>query len=130
MQFGQVLVYTIMGYYLFPHLSFPPFLSHSLFLPTLPLPLPFFLPSLPLSILSLLPADSVKEQLKHLKDGFNMLIPSQLLVSFTAKELEQTISGDHGMNIDVLQKRAKYMAGYSEGSKVIQWLWEVLGTYS
>lgn len=59
-----------------------------------------------------------------------MLIPSHLLVSFTAKELEQIISGDQGMNVSVLQKRAKYMAGYSKGSKVIHWLWEVLETYS
>ena len=75
-------------------------------------------------------ADSIKEQLKQLKEGFNVLIPSHLLVSFSAKELEWIISGEHGLNISVLQKRTKYMAGYSRSSEVIQWLWEVLDTYS
>ena len=72
----------------------------------------------------------MKEQLKQLKEGFNVLIPSHLLVSFTAKELEQIISGEHGVDVHVLQKRAKYTAGYTKGSEVIRWLWEVLAAYS
>lgn len=59
-----------------------------------------------------------------------MLIPSHLLVSFSAKELEQIISGEHGINVSALQRRTKYMAGYHNGSKAIQWLWDVLGTFS
>ena len=77
-----------------------------------------------------LPLPFVKEQLKQLKEGFNMLVPSHLLASFSAKELEWIISGEHGLNISVLQRRTKYMAGYSKASEVIQWLWKILQTYS
>lgn len=59
-----------------------------------------------------------------------MLIPSHLLASFSAKELEWIISGERGLNISAVQKRTKYMAGYSRASEVIQWFWEVLQTYS
>ena len=61
--------------------------------------------------------------------GFTSLVPSSKLEYFSSHELEVILSGQPTIDLQFLRSRTK-LAGYSPGSDVVQWLWEVLAEFS
>ena len=71
----------------------------------------------------------IQEQLVSLKRGFNLLIPHDKLEHFSPHELEVILSGQPVISIDFIKRRTVHH-GYSQSSAVVQWLWEVLESFS
>lgn len=64
-----------------------------------------------------------------LKRGFNLLIPNDKLEHFSPHELEVILSGQPVISIDFIKRRT-VLRGYSQSSAIVQWLWEVLESFS
>lgn len=65
----------------------------------------------------------VEEQFKAFKEGFNQLIPQDLINVFDERELELLIGGIAEIDIDDWKKHTDYR-GYTEQDDVIQWFWK------
>ena len=73
----------------------------------------------------------IKEQLQSLRQGFNSLIPDKQLKTFSPHELEVILSGQPVIDIDFIKRRANFSGhGYTQQSQVVQWLWEVLESFT
>ncbi|OIW04324.1 hypothetical protein TanjilG_32516 [Lupinus angustifolius] len=68
---------------------------------------------------------AIRPQINAFLEGFNELIPRELISIFNDKELELLISGLPDIDLDDLRANTEY-AGYSAASPVIQWFWEVV----
>lgn len=66
----------------------------------------------------------VEEQFKAFKEGFNQLIPQDLVNVFDERELELLIGGIAEIDVDDWKKHTDYR-GYTEQDDVIQWFWKV-----
>ena len=75
------------------------------------------------------PTGCIKEQLCSLKRGFNLLIPCDQLERFSPHELEVILSGQPVIDLDFIKKNT-VLHGYSRSSAIVQWLWEVLESFS
>ena len=73
--------------------------------------------------------DAIKPQIEALQKGLYEIIPKQLISIFDYREIELLISGLPDVDVIDLRKNTEY-AGYSEKSKVIEWFWEVLESFS
>ncbi|KAG6508465.1 hypothetical protein ZIOFF_033839 [Zingiber officinale] len=62
-------------------------------------------------------------------EGFNELVPKELISIFNDKELELLLSGLPEIDLDDLQANTEY-TGYSAASTVIQWFWEVVKSFN
>lgn len=67
----------------------------------------------------------VEEQFKAFKEGFNQLIPQDLVNVFDERELELLIGGIAEIDVDDWKKHTDYR-GYTEQDDVIQWFWKVM----
>ncbi|CCF56508.1 hypothetical protein KAFR_0B02100 [Kazachstania africana CBS 2517] len=67
--------------------------------------------------------DRVQEQFKAFMDGFNELIPEDLVTVFDERELELLIGGIAEIDIEDWKKHTDYR-GYQESDEVIQWFWK------
>ncbi|KAG6478121.1 E3 ubiquitin-protein ligase UPL1-like [Zingiber officinale] len=72
---------------------------------------------------------AIRPQINAFMEGFNELIPRDLISIFNDKELELLISGLPDIDLDDLRANTEY-SGYSNASPVIQWFWEVVQGFS
>ncbi|KAE8709850.1 E3 ubiquitin-protein ligase UPL2 [Hibiscus syriacus] len=68
---------------------------------------------------------AIRPQINAFLEGFNELIPRELIFIFNDKELELLISGLPEIDLDDMRANTEY-SGYSTASPVIQWFWEVV----
>ncbi|KAK1269592.1 E3 ubiquitin-protein ligase UPL2 [Acorus gramineus] len=72
---------------------------------------------------------AIRPQINAFLEGFNELIPRELVSIFNDKELELLISGLPDIDLDDMRENTEY-SGYSPASPVIQWFWEVVQGFS
>ncbi|KAL3023982.1 hypothetical protein AAZX31_04G094700 [Glycine max] len=72
---------------------------------------------------------AIRPQINAFLEGFNELIPRELISIFNDKELELLISGLPDIDLDDLRANTEY-SGYSGASPVIQWFWEAVQGFS
>ncbi|KAF7817048.1 E3 ubiquitin-protein ligase UPL1-like [Senna tora] len=72
---------------------------------------------------------AIRPQINAFLEGFNELIPRELISIFHDKELELLISGLPDIDLDDLRANTEY-SGYTAASPVIQWFWEVVYGFS
>ncbi|KAA8538199.1 hypothetical protein F0562_027807 [Nyssa sinensis] len=72
---------------------------------------------------------AIRPQINAFLEGFNELIPRDLISIFNDKELELLISGLPDIDLDDMRANTEY-SGYSAASPVIQWFWEVAQGFS
>ncbi|KAG1048564.1 hypothetical protein G6F43_009055 [Rhizopus delemar] len=70
----------------------------------------------------------VDEQFKAFKEGFNQLIPQDLINVFDERELELLIGGIAEIDVDDWKKHTDYR-GYTEQDDVIQWFWKCIRSW-
>ncbi|CAK9163642.1 unnamed protein product [Ilex paraguariensis] len=72
---------------------------------------------------------AIRPQINAFLEGFNELVPRDLISIFNDKELELLISGLPDIDLDDMRMNTEY-SGYSGASPVIQWFWEVVQGFS
>ncbi|KAL4335645.1 hypothetical protein GQ457_07G020800 [Hibiscus cannabinus] len=72
---------------------------------------------------------AIRPQINAFLEGFNELVPRELISIFNDKELELLISGLPEIDLDDMRANTEY-SGYSAASPVIQWFWEVVQGFS
>ncbi|GMM54593.1 NEDD4 family E3 ubiquitin-protein ligase [Maudiozyma humilis] len=72
--------------------------------------------------------DRVQEQFKAFMDGFNELIPEDLVTVFDERELELLIGGIAEIDIEDWKKHTDYR-GYQESDEPIQWFWKTVSEW-
>lgn len=70
----------------------------------------------------------VEEQFNAFKEGFNQLIPPDLINVFDERELELLIGGIAEMDVEDWKRHTNYK-GYTEKDDVIQWFWKCVRTW-
>lgn len=73
-------------------------------------------------------ADRVQEQFKAFMDGFNELVPEDLVNVFDERELELLIGGIAEIDVEDWKKHTDYR-GYQESDEVIQWFWKCISEW-
>jgi E3 ubiquitin-protein ligase NEDD4 len=66
----------------------------------------------------------IEEQFRAFQQGFNEIVPQDLISVFDERELELLIGGLSDIDVDDWKKHTDYK-GYSESDHVIQWFWQV-----
>ncbi|XP_021641769.2 E3 ubiquitin-protein ligase UPL1 isoform X2 [Hevea brasiliensis] len=69
--------------------------------------------------------NAIRPQINSFLEGFNELVPPELISIFNDKELELLISGLPEIDLDDLKANTEY-TGYTAASSVVQWFWEVV----
>ncbi|BFG33550.1 hypothetical protein CerSpe_198240 [Prunus speciosa] len=69
--------------------------------------------------------NAIRPQITSFLDGFNELVPRELISIFNDKELELLISGLPEIDLDDLKANTEY-TGYTVASSVVEWFWEVV----
>ncbi|KAK4751569.1 hypothetical protein SAY87_005051 [Trapa incisa] len=69
--------------------------------------------------------NAIRTQINSFLDGFNELIPGDLISIFNDKELELLISGLPEIDLEDLRANTEY-TGYTAASIVVQWFWDVV----
>ncbi|ONK82067.1 uncharacterized protein A4U43_C01F35780 [Asparagus officinalis] len=72
---------------------------------------------------------AIRPQINSFLEGFNELVPRDLISIFNDKELELLISGLPEIDFDDLKSNAEY-TGYTAASPVIHWFWEVVKAFN
>jgi len=70
----------------------------------------------------------VEEQFKAFMEGFNQLIPQELIAVFDERELELLIGGIAEIDVDDWKKHTDYR-GYTESDEVILWFWKCVRSW-
>ncbi|TGJ86999.1 hypothetical protein E0Z10_g1758 [Xylaria hypoxylon] len=70
----------------------------------------------------------IAEQFQAFKDGFQELIPHDLINVFDERELELLIGGIAEIDVDDWKKHTDYR-GYTENDEVIQFFWQTIRTW-
>ncbi|KAK1310386.1 E3 ubiquitin-protein ligase UPL1 [Acorus calamus] len=73
--------------------------------------------------------NAIRPQINSFLEGFNELVPRELISIFNDKELELLISGLPEIDFDDLQANTEY-TGYTAASSVVQWFWEVAKAFN
>ncbi|CAH1444286.1 unnamed protein product [Lactuca virosa] len=73
--------------------------------------------------------NAIRPQINSFLEGFNELIPRDLISIFNDKELELLISGLPEIDLDDLKANAEY-TGYTVGSGAVVWFWEVVKAFN
>ena len=71
---------------------------------------------------------SIKSQIDAFLDGFNEIIPADLIRIFSEQELELLISGLPDIDVDAWKNNTE-LHGYSSGDAVIQWWWRAVRSF-
>lgn len=66
----------------------------------------------------------VEKQMKKFMEGFNELVPQQLLKMFDERELELLMCGVAVVDIDDWRKNTIYRGEYHDQHTIIQWFWK------
>ncbi|XP_073123872.1 E3 ubiquitin-protein ligase UPL1-like isoform X2 [Henckelia pumila] len=69
--------------------------------------------------------NAIRPQINSFLEGFNELVPRELVSLFNDKELELLISGLPEIDLDDLKANTEY-TGYTMASNVVQWFWKVV----
>ncbi|XP_011044918.1 PREDICTED: E3 ubiquitin-protein ligase UPL1-like isoform X2 [Populus euphratica] len=69
--------------------------------------------------------NAIRPQINSFLEGFNELVPRELISIFNDKELELLISGLPEIDLDDLKANTEY-TGYTSASVVVQWFWEAV----
>ncbi|KAL6933133.1 probable E3 ubiquitin-protein ligase RSP5 [Hanseniaspora guilliermondii] len=72
--------------------------------------------------------DRVSAQLKAFMDGFNELIPEDLITVFDERELELLIGGISEIDVEDWKKHTDYR-GYQESDQTVQWFWKIVSEW-
>eukprot|EP01018_Ginkgo_biloba_P023206 Gb_26785 [translate_table: standard] len=72
---------------------------------------------------------AIRPQINAFMEGFNGLVPRELISIFNDKELELLISGLPEIDLNDLKANTEY-TGYTAASPVVQWFWEVVQGFS
>lgn len=67
----------------------------------------------------------VEQQFRSFMEGFNELIPQELVQVFDERELELLIGGLAEIDVEDWKKNTDYR-GYQESDQVIQWFWQAI----
>ncbi|CEP60518.1 NEDD4 family E3 ubiquitin-protein ligase LALA0_S01e12750g [Lachancea lanzarotensis] len=70
----------------------------------------------------------VQEQFKAFMDGFNELIPEDLVNVFDERELELLIGGIAEIDVEDWKKNTDYR-GYQESDETIKWFWKAISEW-
>lgn len=70
----------------------------------------------------------VEQQFKSFMEGFNELIPQELVQVFDERELELLIGGLAEIDVEDWKKHTDYR-GYQESDQVIQWFWQAISQW-
>ncbi|CAK7262965.1 NEDD4 E3 ubiquitin-protein ligase [Sporothrix epigloea] len=70
----------------------------------------------------------IAEQFQSFKEGFNELIPQDLINVFDERELELLIGGIAEIDVDDWKKHTDYR-GYTESDEVIQFFWQTVRSW-
>ncbi|VEU22990.1 DEKNAAC104150 [Brettanomyces naardenensis] len=70
----------------------------------------------------------IEQQFKSFMEGFNELIPEELVQVFDEKELELLIGGLSDIDVEDWKKHTDYR-GYQESDEVIQWFWKCVAEW-
>ncbi|XP_042519571.1 E3 ubiquitin-protein ligase UPL1-like isoform X2 [Macadamia integrifolia] len=73
--------------------------------------------------------NAIRPQINSFLEGFNELVPRDLIAIFNDKELELLISGLPEIDLDDLKANTEY-TGYTAASSVVQWFWEVVKAFN
>ncbi|XP_065060296.1 E3 ubiquitin-protein ligase NEDD4-like isoform X2 [Rhopilema esculentum] len=73
--------------------------------------------------------DRINEQMDQFKEGFNEIIPHDLLRIFDERELEYLLCGLGEIDEEDWKKHTNYRGGYHEKHFAIQWFWKAVGTF-
>lgn len=73
--------------------------------------------------------NAIRPQINSFLEGFNELVPRELISIFNDKELELLISGLPEIDLDDLNANTEY-TGYTAASCVVQWFWEVVKAFN
>nr|DAD23683.1 TPA_asm: hypothetical protein HUJ06_025146 [Nelumbo nucifera] len=73
--------------------------------------------------------NAIRPQINSFLEGFNELIPRELISIFNDKELELLISGLPEIDLDDLKANTEY-TGYTAASSVVQWFWEIAKAFN
>lgn len=73
--------------------------------------------------------NAIRPQINSFLEGFNELVPREVISIFNDKELELLISGLPEIDLDDLKENTEY-TGYTAASSVVQWFWEVVTAFS
>ncbi|XP_061367762.1 E3 ubiquitin-protein ligase UPL1-like [Gastrolobium bilobum] len=73
--------------------------------------------------------NAIRPQINSFLEGFNELVPGELISIFNDKELELLISGLPEIDLDDLKANTEY-TGYTVASNVVQWFWEVVKSFN
>ncbi|OIW00674.1 hypothetical protein TanjilG_09643 [Lupinus angustifolius] len=73
--------------------------------------------------------NAIRPQINSFLEGFNELVPGELISIFNDKELELLLSGLPEIDFDDLKANTEY-TGYTVASSVVQWFWEVVKSFN
>ncbi|SCU87697.1 LAMI_0D07118g1_1 [Lachancea mirantina] len=73
-------------------------------------------------------ANRVEEQFKAFMDGFNELIPEDLVNVFDERELELLIGGIAEIDVEDWKKHTDYR-GYQESDETVKWFWKIISEW-
>ncbi|KEH31409.1 E3 ubiquitin-protein ligase UPL1-like protein [Medicago truncatula] len=73
--------------------------------------------------------NAIRPQINSFLEGFNEMVPRELISIFNDKELELLISGLPEIDLDDLKANTEY-TGYTVASNVVQWFWEVVKSFN
>ena len=74
--------------------------------------------------------ESVRAQFNAFRKGFLLLCDGPVLRLFRPQELEVLVCGTPHLDFKALEANAKYEGSFTAESKVVQWLWTVVGEMS
>lgn len=69
-------------------------------------------------------------QLNAIRRGFNTVVPDRALQLFTAKEVDELVSGSSIIDLDILRSHTRYSGGYREGDAVIKNFWRAMNSFT
>jgi E3 ubiquitin-protein ligase HUWE1 len=80
-------------------------------------------------IVNLMLVDSIKQQMHSFREGFNEIVPVDLVRLFNENELELLVSGMPDIDVDDWRNNTLY-EGYTASSPQIQWFWRALRSFN
>ena len=69
--------------------------------------------------------NAIKEQIAAFTEGFNDIVPHEIISILNPSELELLISGTPEIDIDDLKNNTEYV-GYTTSAPQVRWFWEVV----
>ncbi|EDQ89721.1 uncharacterized protein MONBRDRAFT_25338 [Monosiga brevicollis MX1] len=74
--------------------------------------------------------DKTSCEVRDLREGFQSVLPPDLLMPFTAGELALTLEGVATIDVQAWQRHTSYSNEYDANHQVIRWFWQLVTTLS